>query len=225
MELGQGASFRRLARAGVVGGAPGSVCGAEPGSGDPKTELATRRNGRNCPSAPPGTTTPLLPDCVFPAHYGVISHRTGHGLPHHRRPPPRRRPGGPLAPAQMAHDPLDHLRLRDEGNSAHLGSTPRTHQRFIGTSILGPRLRRAPAEALGGSYRRCSEVPAAPGAEEPDGEAWESRPTAPRPTTLPTLGAACGAEPAVRRCGPRRAGGVGETERLCPACGCGRGSA
>jgi hypothetical protein len=29
----------------------------------------------------------------------------------------------------MVHDPLDHLRLRDEGKNAHLGSIPRTHQR------------------------------------------------------------------------------------------------
>jgi hypothetical protein len=114
--------------AGVVGGAPGSACGPEPGSSDTRTELATREDGTTVVQRRLGRRLPLSPAVSSRLAAGRISHRSGRGLSGQRLPP-RRRPWTPLSLAQVVHDPADDPRLGDEGNDPHLGSTARTHQR------------------------------------------------------------------------------------------------
>ena len=96
---------------------------------------------------------------------------------------------------------------------------------FIGTSIPGPRLWRA---SYGGSGRGLPPVlggvgsPGSWGARRGTGRQPSDSLPADNSPFAPRSALHAGAEPSLRRCGPRRAGGAGEIERLCPVCGCDR---
>ena len=98
-------------------------------------------------------------------------------------------------------------------------------KKFIGTSIPGPRLWRA---SCGGSGRGLPPVlggvgsPGSWGARRGTGRQPSDSLPADNSPFAPRSALHAGAEPSLRRCGPRRAGGAGEIERLCPVCGCDR---